>query len=107
MSTPGSLLFHGMDPSFLEYWRDVRTLAFGEVPDYCSLKSRFEQCWERNGFGNLPGEYDWLALFKRLEGGAEEKESPAPLDKPLEISPLSAASAMPFGPISNPSYSAH
>ena len=68
MSTPGSVLFRDMDPSFLEYWKDVRSLAFNEVPDYCSLKSRFVQCWERKGFGGSPGEYDWLALWNRLSG---------------------------------------
>ena len=66
MSTPGSTLFRDMDTSFLEYWKDVRSLAFNEVPDYRTLKSRFVQCWERKGFGGSPGEYNWLGLFKRL-----------------------------------------
>jgi hypothetical protein len=67
MSTPSSTLFRGMDSSFLEYWKDVRTLAFGEVPDYNLLKSRFSQCWERKGFGSSPGEYDWPSLFNRFK----------------------------------------
>ncbi|KAF8809305.1 hypothetical protein BYT27DRAFT_7043660, partial [Phlegmacium glaucopus] len=71
MTTPGSTLFRGMDASFLEYWKDVRSLAYAEVPDYSSLKSRFVQCWERKGFGNSPGEYDWLTLFNRLTGDVE------------------------------------
>ncbi|KAF8814167.1 kinase-like protein [Phlegmacium glaucopus] len=87
MVTPGSTLFRDMDPSFLEYWKDVRSLAYAEVPDYNSLKSRFVQCWERKGFGNSPGQYDWLTLCKRLTGGIEGKESPAAL------LPLSAAAA--------------
>ena len=73
MSTPGSKLFRGMDPSFFEYWKDVRTLAFNEVPDYCTLRSRFVQCWERKGFGGSPGEYDWLALFNGLSGAQGKK----------------------------------
>jgi hypothetical protein len=106
MSTPGSELFRGMDPSFLEYWKDVRTLAFGEIPDYCSMKSRFEQCWERKGFGSSPGEYDWLEFCKRLTGAGEEKSPP--LNNPLEVPTLSVAtSVMAPDPISNPSHSTH
>ncbi|KAF8809322.1 kinase-like protein [Phlegmacium glaucopus] len=79
MTTPGSTLFRNMDPSFLEYWKDVRTLAYAEVPDYSFLKSRFVECWERKGFGSSPGEYDWLGLFDRLTGVAEGKVSSAPV----------------------------
>ncbi|KAF8809323.1 kinase-like protein [Phlegmacium glaucopus] len=79
MTTPGSTLFRDMDPSFLEYWKDVRTLAYAEVPDYSFLKSRFVECWERKGFGSSPGEYDWLGLFDRLTGVAEGKVSSAPV----------------------------
>jgi hypothetical protein len=100
-----------MDPSFLEYWKDVRALAFGEVPDYCSLKLRFVQCWVRKGFGGSPGEYDWLALFNRLNGGREDM-SIAPLDNPPGIASLSAATsavASVIAPdsISNPPHLAH
>ena len=105
MSTPGSTLFRDMDPSFLAYWKDVRTLAFAEVPDYGALKSHFVQCWERKGFDNSPGEYDWLALFKRLNEGTEDKGSAAPLDNPIKIPPISGAVAA--GPITNPSHSVH
>lgn len=90
MSTPGSTLFRDMDPSFFEYWRDVRSLAFNEVPDYSFLKSRFVQCWERKGFGGSPGEYDWLALFNRLNG-AQEKTSVVLLDNAPEIPAVLAA----------------
>ena len=109
MSTPASTLFRDMDPSFLEYWKDVRTLAFGEVPDYCALKSRFVQCWERKGFGDSPGEYDWPALFNRLQEGIEETESPVPADNnSVEISSLSpATSVIAPGSIDSRSQSAH
>ena len=83
MSTPGSTLFRDMDLSFLEYWKDIRSLAFNEVPDYCSLKSRFVKCWERKGFDNAPGEYDWLALFNKLN---QEKNTPVLLDNSSETS---------------------
>ena len=87
MSTPGSTLFRDMDPSFLEYWKDVRSLAFNEEPDYCSLKSRFVQCWERRGFGGSPGEYDWVALFRRFVGNGQEKTLLL-LEKAPEIPPV-------------------
>ena len=99
MSTPGSTLFRDMDPSFLEYWKDVRFLAFNEVPDYCSLKSRFVQCWERKGFGGSPGEYNWVALFKRLAGGGGREKTPAVL--------LDNAPEMPPVVPGNPSHSSH
>lgn len=92
MSTPGSTLFRDMDPSFLEYWKDVRSLAFNEVPDYCTLKSRFVQCWERKGFGGTPGEYDWIALFIRLIDGDREETTPVVLlDNAPEIPHVSVA----------------
>jgi hypothetical protein len=97
MSTPASTLFRNMDPSFLEYWKDVRSLAFNEVPDYCSLKSRFVQCWERKGFGGSPGEYDWVALYKRLVGGGQGKTPVVLLDNVPEIPPVHG----------NPSHSSH
>ena len=103
MSTPGSTLFYDMDPSFLEYWKDVRSLAFKEVPDYCSLKSRFVQCWERKGFGGSPGEYDWVALFNKLNGGQEN--TPVVLDNAPEIPPVSVAPSV-IAP-GNSSHSAH
>ena len=106
MSTPGSTLFRDMDPCFLEYWRDVRSLAFDEVPDYCSLKSHFVQCWERKGFGGLPGEYDWLALFNKLNGGGGEEKTL--LDNAPEVPAVTVVpSVTPPGPPGNTSHSAH
>ena len=92
-----------MDLSFLEYWKDVRSLAFTEVPDYCSLKARFVQCWERKGFGGLPGEYDWLALFNRLNGGGGGQEKTS-----LEVPAVSVAPSVTApGPPGNTSHFAH
>jgi len=102
MSTPGSTLFRDMDPSFLEYWKDVKALAFGEVPDYNSMKSHFIRCWERRGYANSPGKYDWLALYTRLLEKRGSPPAPTPLDNPLEIPPLSAP-----GPTSNLSQTVH
>ena len=118
MSTPGSTLFRDMDPSFLEYWKDVRSLAFKETPDYCSLKSRFVQCWERKGFGGLPGEYDWVGLFNRLNasggggggGGREKTLGVVLLDNASDNLPavsISVAAPPPVMASGNPSHSAH
>ena len=97
MSTPGSTLFRDMDPSFLEYWKDVRSLAFNEVPDYFSLKSRFIRCWEQKGFGGSPGEFDWVALFKKLVDGGRGKTPVVLRDNAPDIPPVPG----------NPSHSAH
>jgi hypothetical protein len=95
-----------MDPSFLEFWRDVRSLAFNEEPDYGSLKSLFVQCWERKGFGGSPGEYDWLALFKfnRLKGAQEKTQAVQPDNAP-EVPSVSVA--LPLIAPGNPSHSSH
>ena len=122
MSTPGSVLFRKMDPSFLEYWKDVRSLAFNEVPDYCTLRSRFVQCWERKGFDGLPGEYDWVAFLIKLYDRDKEKtppvvlldNAPPPAPPPPEI-PSSSVSVVnaPSVPVMAPvcgnlsSHSAH
>jgi casein kinase I family protein HRR25 len=66
MTTPASVLFWGMDPSYVEFWRDMRSLAFGEVPDYDRMKKRFVDCWMRDGYGESPGEVDWCAVIDQL-----------------------------------------
>ena len=112
MSTPGSTLFRDMDRSFLEYWKDVRSLAFNEVPDYCTLKSRFVQCWERKGFGGLPGEYDWVALFKGLVGIGPATKTAAALvlldnNAAAESPPPVVSFAPSVNAPGNPSHSSH
>ena len=106
MSTPGSTLFLDMDTSFLEYWKDVRSLAFNEVPDYRTLKSRFVQCWERKGFGGSPGEFDWVALYKRLVGPGQDETPVVLQDKAPEIPLVSVAPSVIGAPV-NPSHSSH
>ena len=68
ISTPGSVLFRDMDQAFLEYWKDVKSLAFGEVPDYNHLKSQFVRCWEGKGINALPGEFNWISHLNGLKG---------------------------------------
>ena len=93
MTTPSSELFRDMDSSFLEYWKDVQVLAFAEVPDYCSLKSRFVQCWERKKLGDTPGEYDWLELFNGLSSEGDTAEKKRATDDLLGIPLLSATTS--------------
>ena len=65
MATPASVLFRDMDSSYVEFWKDVRSLAFGEVPDYDGMKKRFVDCWKREGHGGLPGEVDWWTEYEQ------------------------------------------
>ncbi|KAJ7220668.1 kinase-like domain-containing protein [Mycena pura] len=44
IATPAAELFRGMDECFHEFWRDVKALAYGEVPDYDTMASRFAAC---------------------------------------------------------------
>jgi casein kinase I family protein HRR25 len=55
-----------MDASYVEFWRDVRSLAFAEVPDYDGMKRRFVDYWIRKGYEELPGEIDWWAADERI-----------------------------------------
>jgi hypothetical protein len=66
MATPASVLFRDMDSSYVEFWRDVRSLAFGEVPEYDRMKKRFVDCWAREGYGEGPGEVDWFVVVDQL-----------------------------------------
>ncbi|KAF8957796.1 kinase-like domain-containing protein [Flammula alnicola] len=91
MSTPGSVLFRDMDPSFLGFWKDVKSLAFGEKSDYAFLKSRFVECWTRRGFRGSPGEIDWLALFRDLQLIQQHRLRQTALMYRLPMSPTTIA----------------
>lgn len=66
MSTPGTVLFGDMNPVYLEFWKDVKMLAFGEIPDYSTMRLRFEECWRSSGFGEgNEGNFDWWGLWER------------------------------------------
>lgn len=69
MSTPATLLFHGMDSVFTDFWKEVKGLAFGEVPDYTGMRERFAVCWQEKGYGNHPGGIDWWEEYNRLQQG--------------------------------------
>ncbi|KAJ6630424.1 kinase-like domain-containing protein [Mycena sp. CBHHK59/15] len=47
-ATPSAILFRDMDQCFQEFWKDVKALAYAEVPDYDTMKRRFERCLEEH-----------------------------------------------------------
>ncbi|KAJ7182820.1 kinase-like domain-containing protein [Mycena crocata] len=62
IATPSAVLFRDMDECFHDFWRDVKALAYAEVPDYDKMKARFLACLEKHtqntspfGFGYLDG----------------------------------------------------
>ncbi|KAF9472083.1 kinase-like protein [Pholiota conissans] len=84
IATPASVLFRDMDPAFLHFWKDVKSMAFGERPAYARLRGYFVHAWkelelEMKYEGNLdgvvgrPGEVDWLKFYERLRVGEEER----------------------------------
>ncbi|KAJ7251128.1 kinase-like domain-containing protein [Mycena haematopus] len=44
LATPASVLFRDMPACFVEFWRDVKALAYAEVPDYGGMRERFVVC---------------------------------------------------------------
>lgn len=74
MATPAQALFAGMDRAFMEYWRDVRALAYGEEPDYARLRGHFVAAWEgRALWEEVPGEINWLEAYRELQAQQEER----------------------------------
>jgi hypothetical protein len=68
MATPASVLFAGMDPAYVAFFKDVKGLAFGEMPNYEEMKARFLACWKNKGFCGQPGEVDWNNVWYYLNG---------------------------------------
>ena len=67
MATPASILFAGMDPAYVAFFKDVKGLAFGEMPNYEEMKARFSACWRNRGFDGQPGEVDWNNVLQLNE----------------------------------------
>lgn len=64
--TTTSELFQGMEPVYTWFMREVKVLAFGEVPDYEGMRRAFAEAWKRRGFGGVPGVLDWREVGKAL-----------------------------------------
>ncbi|KAJ6568485.1 kinase-like domain-containing protein [Mycena capillaripes] len=54
IATPASRLFSDMDECFHEFWRDVKALAYAEVPNYEKMRARFIVCSEEHEKGCAP-----------------------------------------------------
>lgn len=67
MSTPAATIFRDMDAAFLHFWKDIRSLAFGEKPNYSAMKTRFEDVWRRRAYENQPGKLNWIELLEKLK----------------------------------------
>lgn len=65
MATPAATIFRDMDVAFLHFWKDIRSLAFGEKPNYSAMKTRFEDLWRRRGYENQPGKLNWIELLEK------------------------------------------
>ncbi|KAK6974585.1 kinase domain-containing protein [Favolaschia claudopus] len=61
IATPASKLFRDMDECFHEFWRDVKALAYGEMPDYEKMRARFALCLETHEKGCEPR--DWWGIW--------------------------------------------
>ncbi|KAJ7628872.1 kinase-like domain-containing protein [Roridomyces roridus] len=63
MATPPSKLFEGMNECFLEFWRDVKALSYGEIPDYERMRARFAACLQEHEECDAP--VNWWELYKQ------------------------------------------
>ncbi|KAF7358434.1 Protein kinase domain-containing protein [Mycena venus] len=66
IATPASQLFRGMDECFHEFWRDIKALAYGEVPDYDTMRARFAVCLEGHEKGCSPR--GWWDVWDQFNG---------------------------------------
>lgn len=60
----GRALFGDLDESFVEWFKDIRRLAWGETPKYDIMIRRFCNAWKSRGFLGEPGEVDWLEIWE-------------------------------------------
>ncbi|KAJ7472423.1 kinase-like domain-containing protein [Mycena galericulata] len=54
IATPATVLFRDMPECFHEFWRDVKALAYAEVPDYDKMRARFTMYLDEHNQGNVP-----------------------------------------------------
>lgn len=60
-------LFAGMDQSFVEFFEEVKALAWGEKPDYEKMIEMFRRAWKRRGFEGEPEDIDWLKFWEKFQ----------------------------------------
>jgi hypothetical protein len=75
MATPASVLFSGMDPAYVAFFKDVKGLAFAEMPNYNEMQARFVACWTSRGFQGRPGEVEWTDVWDSLNQATKDQGS--------------------------------
>ncbi|KAJ7097626.1 kinase-like domain-containing protein [Mycena epipterygia] len=65
VATPSGVLFRGMDECFHEFWRDVKGLAYAEVPDYDKMKARFVTCLEKHDNASANPPLGWWDIWEK------------------------------------------
>ena len=62
-------LFKEMDEAFMLFFKEVKALAFAEVPNYAALKGLFRDAWTRMVSGEVDIWVDWWDVWERLRKG--------------------------------------
>ncbi|KAJ7770264.1 kinase-like domain-containing protein [Mycena maculata] len=63
IATPAAVLFRDMDACFHEFWRDVKALAYAEVPDYGKMRQRFAARLKAIDEGKAP--FGWWDIWEQ------------------------------------------
>lgn len=85
MTTTTESLFAGMDEAFIEFFEDVKGLAWGETPDYEKLIKIFCRAWKRRGYGGVPGEIDWLGVWEEAKEREEKNLMMNSVSAPVQL----------------------
>ena len=62
-------MFRGMDEAYMHFFKEVKALAFAEVPNYAALKGLFRDAWTRMVPGEADVWVDWWDVWERLRKG--------------------------------------
>lgn len=77
MEASGEALFEGFPREFAAYVNHIRSLRFGDRPDYARLRRDFRRLFRSRGFG-YDSVFDWTEkMFNEIHGGVDETSSPA------------------------------
>ena len=62
-------MFRGMDEAYMHFFKEVKALAFAEVPNYAALKGLFCDAWTRMVPGKVDVWVNWWDVWERLRKG--------------------------------------
>ncbi|ETW85014.1 hypothetical protein HETIRDRAFT_414157 [Heterobasidion irregulare TC 32-1] len=62
-------LFEDMDEAYMHFFKEVKALAFAEVPNYAALKGLFRDAWTRLVPGEVDVSVNWWDVLRRLLKG--------------------------------------